>query len=215
MRVAKIIHSSYVDGPGQRAVLYTQRCPVRCPGCQSPHLWDEDGGQEMVVDQVAVELLSAGLPVTISGGEPFAQAEAVADLIATMRLQNPGLEVVVYSGFVIEDLILMARAIPAIWDVLAMADVLVDGPYIAALDHDRMQWRGAENQRPIDLQATLFHPDAREVSPVHYPGRLVLLDWDTQVLQVTADGEVVGTAGAMEDLFAEGLEPARMCGQTR
>lgn len=205
LRVAHYVHHSLVDGPGARAVLFLHGCPIRCPACQSPGLWDYDGGFEVDVEAVAAELLDTGLPVTISGGEPFAQPEGVAGLLARLRVQRPKLHVIVYSGFVLEDILEMSEAIPAMRGILDLADVLVDGPYIPDLDHDWVQWRGSANQRPIDLRASVF------TGIVH---RLVELDWCSgQVITVTGEGDLVGTAGAMRELFGEDLAPSRMCGQ--
>jgi len=200
IRIAKIIHHSYSDGPGPRTVLYVQGCPIRCPGCQSPHLWNHEGGTSRDIDDVAAELLDTGLPVTISGGEPMAQAEAVADLLATMRVQRPNLHIVLYSGFVLEDLVEIAPAIPAIMAALYQVDVLVDGPFMPEFDDDLVQWRGSRNQRVIDLG--------------HRTG-FGLLDWDTPTLTVTEEGDVVGAADLVEQMFGSRAQEARMCGQTR
>jgi anaerobic ribonucleoside-triphosphate reductase activating protein len=205
IRIAKVMTSN-VDGPGRRKVLYTQGCPIRCPGCQNRHLWDPEGGEEWETDDLAAVLLDSGLPVTISGGEPMLQADAVADLLATLRLQAPELHVIVYSGFVLQDLLKMAQAIPSIEDVLMQADILVDGPYLAELDHDKVQWRGSSNQRPINLHRTAWY--GREIV------RLEREDWDSsQTLTVDLDGDVIGTAGTMRELFDD-TSPTRMCGQT-
>lgn len=204
IQVAHIIHSSTVDGPGERAVLFVQGCPIHCPGCQSPKLQAFDGGIQMDVEAVAAELLDTGLPVTISGGEPFAQARAVADLLAVLRNQRPDLHIIVYSGFTLDDIVsLMPEMMPGAYEILCMANVLVDGPYIAELDHDKMQWRGSSNQRPINLVATSWWSSQPE---------LVIEDWDTQVLTIDGDGDIVGTAGQMRELF-EKTEVARMCGE--
>ena len=203
LRVAHINPSSYVDGPGQRAVLYLQGCPIRCGGCQSPGLWPADGGTEMDVSEVAAKLLDTGLPVTISGGEPLAQAQGVAELLIELRIQRPDLHVVVYTGFVFGDILdTLVLANPGTISILFEADVLVDGPFQPEDDHDWVQWRGSSNQRPIDMRSTF--------KATHGP--LTLLDWDTQTVTVTADGDVVGTAGMMDELFDK-PGPTRMCGQ--
>lgn len=204
LKVAKIT-TSYVDGPGHRAVVYVAGCPICCPGCQSKHLWPADSGTEIDVEAVAAELLDTGLPVTISGGEPFAQPEGVVDLLVRLRIQRPDLHVIVYTGFCVEDILdVLYPAIPLVSAILRQADVLVDGPYQPEDDHDRMQWRGSSNQRVIDLPATF---DARWE-------RLVLLDWDTPTLTVTAEGDVIGAAGAMREMFDADLLPTRMCGDS-
>jgi len=212
LRVAQINPSSYVDGPGRRAVLYLAGCPIQCPGCQSRHLWPEDNepghaGLAMDVDEVAARLLDTGLPVTISGGEPLAQAAAVAELLIELRIQQPEVHIVVYTGFVVEDILdTLTQATPEIWVILQFANVLVDGPFQPEDDHDWVQWRGSRNQRPIDLRATWAQAWRF----------LALLDWDTPTLTVTTDGDLVGAAGTMAELFEpEAVTPARMCGQTK
>jgi organic radical activating enzyme len=151
-------------------------------------------------------ILDSKLPLSLTGGEPFAQPEDVAGLLARLRVQRPDLHVIVYSGFVLEDILEMSEAIPAMRGILDLADVLVDGPYIPDLNHDWVQWRGSANQRPIDLRASVF------TGTVHC---LVELDWRSgQVITVTGEGDLVGTAGAMRELFGgEDLEASRMCGQ--
>jgi len=204
IKVAGII-TSQVDGPGQRKVVYLQGCPIYCAGCQNRHLWNPEGGTEWETDDLAAALLDSDLPITVSGGEPFMQPEAVADLLAALRVQSPDLHVTVYSGFVLEDLMEMAPAIPSILDVLNMADVLVDGPFMRDLDHDKVQWRGSGNQRPINLHDTVWY--GRNIV------RLELEDWDSsQTLTIDLDGDVIGTAGTMRELFDD-TAPTRMCGQ--
>lgn len=206
IRIAAPPIISNVDGPGRRRVVYLQGCPVRCPGCHSRSRWDPDGGMQYHVEDVAFMLLDDGdgIPVTISGGEPFAQAEAVARLLEVIRNHEPDLHVIVYTGLVLEDLLDIAEAIPAILDILNTADVLVDGPYIQRLDHDKVQWRGSVNQRPIDLNRTCwFGTDVVD---------LALEDWDVQTLTIDLDGDVTGTAGTMSELFDESV-PTRRCGQ--
>jgi len=216
IRIAKIVHDSLVDGPGRRTVLFVQGCPIQCPGCQNPHLQDADGGREMDVEDALTLVLEHGLPLTVSGGEPFAQAEAVDLLLTWYRAFGPAdADVVVYSGFVYEDLVMMADAVPGIKGVLAQADVLVDGPYIRELDHDRMQWRGSSNQRVIDLRQTITVRRKDGQSLFEF-GEPVLLDWDTPALTITHDGDIIAAKGVIEDLLGERgtVARTRMCGQT-
>lgn len=197
-----IIKDSLVDGPGQRAVLFMQGCPIQCPDCQNKRLWLEDG-MPCSVMTTATQLLATGLPITISGGEPFAQPEALAELMWRLKmLASWNVHVIIYSGYVYEDLLLMSTAIPEIATVLALADVLVDGPYVAKLDHDQMQYRGSSNQRVIDLQATCS-------------GDVITLDWDTPEVVVTIDGNLVGAEGIVTDFANLGqVNSNRRCGQS-
>jgi len=206
IRVAAPPITSTVDGPGERRVVYLQGCPIHCPGCQAKERWDPDGGIQYFVEDLALLLVEEGngMPVTISGGEPFMQAEAVAELLYTLRAYVPDLHIVVFSGYTLEDLMDMAPAIPAILDVLNTADILVDGPYIQQLDHDKMQWRGSSNQRPINLCKSVWC--GLDIV------RLELEDWETPVLSIGSNGDITGTAGTMRKLFDD-TEPTRMCGE--
>lgn len=107
----------------------------------------------MTVEAVLAELLRPDLPrdgVTISGGEPLAQAEACAEVLS--RLKAAGSHVVVYTGYTCEHL---AHSMDSsVKRVLGLADMLVDGPYVAALSGKGIAYRGSSNQRVIDLRAT-------------------------------------------------------------
>jgi len=193
---------SRVDGPGERAVLWTQGCPIHCPGCQNRHLWDPAGGRDGHPFWLAMRLATLNLPVTITGGEPFYQPAALAELLRNLRALRPGVEILVYTGATLGTLVQMSRDTPAIGDALALIDVLVDGPYMAAEDHDALQYRGSANQRVLDLPATLA-----ALEPVE-------LDWDTPRLTITREGDVLAAAALLEPYLTLGeLRDHRRCGQ--
>lgn len=151
MRIANAINDSIVDGPGLRYTIFTQGCPHGCPRCHNPATHDPQGGEERSVAALALGLenpLLAGL--TLSGGEPFAQAE---DCAALARLAHSrGLNVWTYTGYVYETL---AAAENPAWDaLLSQTDVLVDGPFLWAQQSYGALFRGSTNQRLIDLVAT-------------------------------------------------------------
>ncbi len=88
------IHSiqsfSTFDGPGARAVVFLQGCPVGCFFCHNPESWDPKEGQAMTVTQILLKLSGFKTflekpALTISGGEPLAQPEFTAALIAAAR----------------------------------------------------------------------------------------------------------------------------------
>ena len=69
-------------GPGTRFVVWTQGCPRSCPGCMTAASQQMNGGFFADTKQLAEEILQSGRHgLTISGGEPFLQAKALADLI--------------------------------------------------------------------------------------------------------------------------------------
>ena len=133
-------------GPGVRYALWVQGCPRRCPGCVAPEAQALDGGTALETGALAWEILLSGAEgLTISGGEPFLQAEALAELIRTVRRKRD-LGVIVYTGYRYEELL----ADPAARALLEETDLLIDGPYVKKLD-DGKSLRGSSNQRVIPL----------------------------------------------------------------
>jgi anaerobic ribonucleoside-triphosphate reductase activating protein len=203
VRWNQIRAKSLVDGPGERAVLWVQGCPIHCPGCQSVDLWPMDGGGSGEIETLVKFLLACNSDaVTITGGEPMAQPVALANIVTWLRVYASKVDIIVYTGFTYEALLDKANQEPVNWpyyhEILMMIDTLVDGPYIAALDHDKMQWRGSSNQRPIDMPATLK------------AGKVVVRDWDSPRIIIGKDGTIVAAAGF--DLGLEGAD-TRLCGQ--
>lgn len=144
---------SIVDGPGLRYGVFVQGCKHACPGCHNPESQPMDGGKveqiSDVVSRIAKNRLCHG--VTISGGEPFEQAEACAELARQVR--DLGMNVWVYSGYTYEDLA-SGNVGQAALDLLNQADVLIDGPFVQVLHSYDLQWRGSSNQRIIDMNET-------------------------------------------------------------
>ena len=146
----------YTLGPGRRYCLWVQGCPRRCPGCVSAQSQDPEGGYPMSPGAVAMEIrLAHPDGVTISGGEPFLQAEALAQMLSILRDQmHCDLGVIVYTGYTLEEL----AALPDAQLLLPYVDLLIDGPYVQALD-DGLSLRGSSNQRVIPLTDRYRTPD--------------------------------------------------------
>jgi len=159
LRVARLYHGSVVDGPGRRSVVQLQGCPIRCRGCYVPETHDPSGGILVTIGEVVKALLDpVGEPrdgITVLGGEPFFQSAGLADLLS--KLQGRGLHTVVYSGYTLE--LLTRRPEPEVREALHLIDLLVDGPFVAALADGAGEWRGSRNQRLIHRPANLL--DAR------------------------------------------------------
>lgn len=118
-------------GPGVRVGLWVQGCTIGCRGCASTDTWADDGGTSVAVTDVADQVTAAALAsgatgLTVTGGEPFQQADAVAALIDSVRSRWPGgepMDALVFTGYTAP----AARRIsPALWRV---ADIMVAGPY--------------------------------------------------------------------------------------
>lgn len=153
IRIYGEVPDSIVDGPGLRYGVFVQGCSHGCPGCHNPESQPACGGTVERIEDVAARVAATRLDsgVTLSGGEPFEQAAACAEL--ARRVRAMGKDVWVYSGYRYEDLASGAAGADAP-ALLAEADVLVDGPFVQSLHSYDLQWKGSSNQRVIDLAAT-------------------------------------------------------------
>lgn len=152
LRINNIIDESIVDGEGIRMVIFTQGCKLRCAFCHNPATHELEAGEFVSLDFIRERwqknpLLSG---ITISGGEPFLQVEAVYELVKLAKEDN--LDVIVYSGYTYEAL--KARKCNETNGILDTADYLIDGPFIHQLKDLSLMWRGSSNQRVIDLRET-------------------------------------------------------------
>lgn len=145
LNVAARVRCTEAEGPGKRFALWLQGCPLRCPGCCNPHMLEAVEREWVTVEDLTEEILSSkGIEgLTVIGGEPFGQAEALRKVCAAVR--KAGLSVMVFSGFRLKTLQTRGRAE---WEgLLAEIDLLVDGPYIRELHVDDRRWIGSSNQQ--------------------------------------------------------------------
>jgi anaerobic ribonucleoside-triphosphate reductase activating protein len=140
-------------GPYKRFGLWVQGCHRDCPGCIAKMSHNEADGRLIDTGALSWEIIAAkeieGL--TISGGEPFLQASALAELIRKVKaFKDVG--VIIYTGFLREEL----DALPGGTELLSLTDLLIDGPYIQSLD-DGKSLRGSSNQRVHALTPRYAH----------------------------------------------------------
>ena len=149
LRIAGLTPESVVDGPGLRYVILTQGCPHRCGGCHNPATHDFAGGYDITLEELvqAIDKVKLIDGITLSGGEPFAQAAACAKLAQLVKQR--GLSVVTYSGYYYADLLAMAKNDPAITNLLQFTDILIDGPYDETKKNLYLPFRGSSNQNII------------------------------------------------------------------
>ncbi|XVU22792.1 4Fe-4S single cluster domain-containing protein [Actinoplanes sp. CA-054009] len=142
--VAETHPACTVLGPGNRYVVWVQGCGIGCAECVSPQWIPFDHTRARDVAALAGEIAErAADGLTISGGEPFAQADAVAALVAAVR-ERRDLSVMSYTGYTLEHL--RAHGTPGQHRLLAGLDLLVDGPFLAHRQA-ALRWRGSANQR--------------------------------------------------------------------
>lgn len=148
LNVAKIIDVTQAEGPGLRTAIWVQGCLKRCVGCcngqflkiQPADVCDS----QMIIEQIAQNQQQYGIEgVTLLGGEPFLQAEGLADVAQACR--KMGLSVMVFSGYRLEEL--DDARFKGASQLLKVTDVLVDGEYQQALTENVRNWVGSTNQR--------------------------------------------------------------------
>lgn len=178
LRLAGVVRESIVDGPGLRFAIFCQGCPHNCPKCHNQDTHDFSGGYDCDIQKIvnAIEenpLLSG---VTFSGGEPSHQP--VAFLEIAKKVKSRGLNIWMYSGYTLEELLSRANSTisdldnmnenssqtsekneeqVALKGLLGLVDVLVDGKFINELKDLTLPFRGSRNQRIIDMAATKRH----------------------------------------------------------
>lgn len=159
LNVARAIARSRVNGPGERFVLWLQGCKLRCPGCWNADTWSHAPRRVMHPHEVLALLGDNVEGITLTGGEPFEQAEALLPLLDAVRAR--GLSVMVFTGHELDEL--TGEAAKA---MLARCDVLVSGRYVAAQRALDLAWRGSSNQRVLFLTGRYSArdmPDSAEV----------------------------------------------------
>lgn len=155
LKIAGIIRESIVDGPGIRFVVFTQGCSHRCPGCHNPQTHDPEGGNWIDTDRILEEIDKNPIlkGVTFSGGEPFEQPRAMAELAKGVMERN--LDLVSYSGYTFEELLEMAEEDEDVRYIIEHCRMIIDGRFQLENKTLALPFRGSTNQRLIDVQASL------------------------------------------------------------
>lgn len=127
-------------GPGRRLGLWLQGCSIRCPGCISRDTWEAGRGAVPLHDVLqslsAIAAQAEGL--TISGGEPLDQPEALAAILGHWRSVSPT-SVLLFTGYEWHDLTSWLDSNPG------LVDAVMTGPFRSKLPQTQAL-RGSDNQ---------------------------------------------------------------------
>ena len=122
--------------------------------------WDFDYGEPFTQETIAY-ILNLLKPdyiqgLTLLGGEPFEPQNqgAVVELLRQVKRTYPNKSIWAFSGYLFEKDILSGR-LGDTAEYLSYLDVLVDGPFVEAKKNLSLRFRGSENQRLIDVPASL------------------------------------------------------------
>ncbi len=146
LRINSIMKNpSLCDGHGYRTVVFLQGCDLHCPGCHNKSTWDPNKGTLMDVGDLAKLLREKAInkKVTISGGEPLLQKEAVLELLKEL----PDFDLCLYTGHEMED-------VP--FEMLKYLKYIKVGRFIQEERTSTTPFVGSKNQRFVRV----FHEKA-------------------------------------------------------
>ncbi len=146
MHIARILYPVKVLGPGHRVGIWMAGCRHCCKGCSNPELWEfaPEYRTSMATVMRMIGTIHRQHPIegfTVTGGEPFEQAEELAALIDKLVVISE--DVLIYSGYTLPEL--REREDNFIDDILRQTAVLIDGRYQEELN-ENCRLRGSANQ---------------------------------------------------------------------
>ncbi len=147
MNVARILFPISVLGPGDRIGIWFAGCEHHCPGCSNPELWEQNPRYQTDLSSVMklIRLISAQSTVdgiTITGGDPFFQPDALRELLP--ELKKIVKDILVYTGYSYDQLKFQYE------DILCNISVLIDGKYVEDQNNGSLL-RGSDNQNILIL----------------------------------------------------------------
>ena len=162
MYYGEIKNCDIANGEGVRVTLFVSGCTNHCPGCFQPQTWAFDYGQPFTTqtEDDILEMLSPGYisGLTLLGGEPMEPENQAALLpfVRRVKARYPDKTVWCFTGFTLDKLLDPAfpKHCEATEELLGLIDVLVDGPFVQEKKNLALRFRGSENQRLIDMNAT-------------------------------------------------------------
>ncbi len=143
------------NGTGIRSTLFVSGCTHHCKGCFNGAYqdfkygkpWDEQA-EKVFLEYVQEENVKG---VTILGGEPMEQTQDDDLLYLLQKIKDTHKNIWIYSGYTFEEICLD----PKKYALLELCNVLVDGKFEQDKRNLMLRFRGSENQRIIDIQASL------------------------------------------------------------
>lgn len=172
IQLAGLVHESIVDGPGIRTAIFVQGCEHHCKGCHNPITWDPNGGVKVPISSLVKEIkqhpsFSHAQGITLSGGDPMFQSDACIKLLHSITHKSDNDfygDIWIYTGYTYEELI--SNGTPSQLELMALADVLVDGRFDLAKKSYNIEFRGSTNQRLIDIAHSFEYTDKSTGLPV-------------------------------------------------
>ncbi len=163
MNYATIKKTDVANGLGIRVSLFVSGCTHYCKGCFNQEAWDFHYGHPYT-EEVEAEILEALEPeyirgISVLGGEPMEPQNrfTVLELLKKVKEIYPTKDIWCYTGYDYEKDLLrwIQEGCTEVAELLEIIDILVDGEFIEERKNIRLRFRGSENQRIIDVKASL------------------------------------------------------------
>ena len=132
---------SLVNGPGIRTLLFIQGCDKRCEGCHNTSTWDVNRGAWYDVSELS-NIIREGChnkKLTIAGGEPFFQYEALLELVRSLS----DFDLCIYTGSNLDE-------VPK--EIIPFLKYIKVGRYDKSKRCTTIPYIGSTNQRFISLR---------------------------------------------------------------
>ena len=157
LKISHLDECTELLGPFKRFVIWVHGCCFDCEGCMALNTRFGDY-EEISESELAEKIIKSDTEgITISGGEPFLQAQELVKLIHEVKkIRDIG--VILYSGFTIEEL----KDRSECEELLLCSDIIIDGRYIKELDDGRA-YIGSSNQR-LHLMTERY----KNIAPEYY-----------------------------------------------
>jgi len=136
------VNSSFVNGPGNRFVIWTQGCTKGCKNCYNPETWNKNGFEYTAKHLFNLISIAQVDGLTISGGDPLEQPDELLKLLKLVKKLNLKKGVILFTGYTLNEINEISGNTKKCLDYI---DLLIDGRYEEKqrLTHGL---RGSENQ---------------------------------------------------------------------
>ena len=163
MYYGEIKPNDVANGTGARVTLFVSGCTHHCKDCFNEETWDFEYGRpftEREVEEIIDDMRPAHIAgLTLLGGEPLepVNQEGLLPLLRRVHEEYPDKTVWCYTGYLFDRDVRdrMCRDSAVTRELLSYIDILVDGRFMAERKNLKINFRGSDNQRIIDVKKSL------------------------------------------------------------
>lgn len=142
MQIARFEEKTSVEGPGIRTCIWLQGCSIGCADCCNPQMQNPLAGTPMTENDIVAQVVMANADgLTLMGGEPLDQIDELVSMLQRLaKVYDRG--IILFTGYTWEQLQANSQAKVAV----ALCDLVIAGPFMAAQASQKRRWIGSDNQ---------------------------------------------------------------------